>query len=309
MNRLSSLLLGLVLVLVPLAPAAAADWHDSVVVVLDGSGSMDGRMGQGQSKMQAAKSALKRVLAQLPESTHVGILAFGSVGPGRWLYPLSAVEDKASLEASINRIDAAGGTPLGDCIKQGADALLDDRKEQFGYGTYTLLVVTDGEANDPWFVDEYAPEIVARGIRLDVIGVAMQQDHTLARSAHSYRRANDPKSLERAVSEVFAEVTAQSTDAAPGEGAFELAAAFEPEMALDVINALASSGNHPIGEEPPAPVQESTGDVQTTTFDQADFPDGSEPIDEEGSSFYPILFLAFAFMLVWMIRSASKSKS
>lgn len=296
--------------LFPPEPASAADWHDSVVVVLDGSGSMDGRMGQGQSKMQAAKTALKRVLAQLPESTHVGVLAFGSVGPGRWLYPLSAVDDKDALNAAINRIDAAGGTPLGDCIKQGADRLLEDRASQFGYGTYTLLVVTDGEANDPWFVDEFAPEIVARGIRLDVIGVAMQQDHTLARSAHSYRRANDQKSLERAVSEVFAEVTAQSTDAAPGEGAFELAAAFEPEMALEVITALASSGNHPIGEEPPEPVQETgSGDVETTAFDPADFGGDLEPLEEESSSFYPILFLAFAFMLVWMIRSASKSKS
>ncbi|MEO0813944.1 MAG: vWA domain-containing protein, partial [Myxococcota bacterium] len=204
---LRHLCLSLALILgFPLA-AAAEDSHDSVVVVLDGSGSMDGRMGQGQTKMAAAKVALKRVLAQLPESTHVGILAFGSVGPGRWLYPLSAVSSPASLEAAVNRIDAAGGTPLGDCIKKGADALLEDREQQFGYGTYTLLVVTDGEANDPWFVDEYAPDIVSRGIRLDVIGVAMGKDHTLARTAHSYRRANDPKSLERAVTSAKTSLT------------------------------------------------------------------------------------------------------
>ncbi|MEO1482437.1 MAG: vWA domain-containing protein [Myxococcota bacterium] len=287
--------------------ARAQEAYDSIVIVLDGSGSMDGRMGNGQSKMVAARNALKAVLANAGENTHVGILAFGSVGPGRWVYPLGAIEDLGRLNRAIDRIDAAGGTPLGDCIKQGADALLDDRQTKFGYGSSTLLVVTDGEANDPWFVDEYAPEVVARGIRLDVIGVAMQKDHTLARVAHSYRRANDPKALERAVSNVIAEVTSQSTDAAPGEGAFELAAAFEPEMALQVIGALANSGNHPIGEEPPGPASATADDLGDTQA--ADYGPLEDDDSEGGFGALPYFFLFFAIMLTWMIRSASKSKA
>ncbi|MEM6533741.1 MAG: vWA domain-containing protein [Myxococcota bacterium] len=287
--------------------ANAQEAYDSIVIVLDGSGSMDGTMGNGQTKMAAAKNALKAVLANAGESTHIGILAFGSVGPGRWIYPLSRIDDRQRLNAAINRLDAAGGTPLGDCIKQGADALLDDRQTKFGYGSSTLLVITDGEANDPWFVDEYAPEVVARGIRLDVIGVAMKKDHTLARTAHSYRRANDPKALERAVSNVIAEVTAQSSDAAPGEGAFELAAAFDSEMALQVIGALANSGNHPIGEEPPAPVGEAdtdSGDTEFTGFEPNDTGD-----DSGGGWNYTYVFLFFAFIVFTIIRSASKSKA
>ncbi|MEM6732647.1 MAG: vWA domain-containing protein, partial [Myxococcota bacterium] len=263
---------------------------------------------EGQSKMRAAKDALRRVLEQIDPGTHVGLLAFGSVGRGRWLYPLGPVEDRTRLTQAVSRLEAAGGTPLGACIKLGADALLEDRESQFGYGTSTLLVVTDGEANDNWLVDEYAPEVVARGIRLDVIGVAMAKQHTLAQTAHSYRRADDPKSLERAVSEVFAEVTAQSTDAAPGEGAFELAAAFEPEMAMEVITALASSGNHPIGEKPPEPLQAVTesGDTQAADFNTTTTVDDE---DDSGTGIFPYVFLFFAIALTWMIRSASKSKA
>ena len=51
-----------------------------------------------------------------------------------------------------------------------------------------------------------AGEIEARGIVLDVVGVAMSTDHTLKRKANSYRSADDPDSLVQAVEEIFAEV-------------------------------------------------------------------------------------------------------
>ena len=77
-------------------------------------------------------------------------------------------------------------------MKQGADALLDARKKQFGYGTYRLLVVTDGETDDAGLVDGYTPDIISRGITIDAIGVEMQSQHTLATMVHSYRSADDP---------------------------------------------------------------------------------------------------------------------
>ena len=65
------------------------------------------------------------------------------------------------LNGAIDSITSQGGTPLGEYMKQGADALLDARKKQFGYGTYRLLVVTDGEANDAGLVDGYTPDIIS----------------------------------------------------------------------------------------------------------------------------------------------------
>ena len=130
-----------------LTPLGQAEVHvtDNVVVVVDASGSMGSPMrGTNTDRMSVAKDALKQVLGQIPSSTHVGVLVFPN---GNWVYPLGLRNDER-LNGAIDSITSQGGTPLGEYMKQGADALLEARKKQFGYGTYRLLVVTDGEAND-----------------------------------------------------------------------------------------------------------------------------------------------------------------
>ncbi|MBI4664368.1 MAG: VWA domain-containing protein [Verrucomicrobia bacterium] len=231
--------------------------YDNVVVVLDASGSMKGIMpGTNLDKMTAAKRAIKEVLRQVPPSTHVGLLVFSAEGlKDEWVHPLGPRND-AELTKTIDAIRAYGGTPLGKYIKMGADRLLEERAKQFGYGTFRLLVVTDGEAQDQALVERYTPEVMARGITVDVIGVAMNQAHTLARRVHSYRAANDPTALKRALTEVFAEVGGTATDFAQEE-AFAALAPIPPELAGAAIQALSSSGNHPIGERPKASIAEA----------------------------------------------------
>jgi uncharacterized protein YegL len=223
---------------------------DNVVIVLDASGSMDSRMPQSTViKMDAAKEALKQVVRQLPTTIQVGLLVFSGQNPTNvWVYPLGPRDDALLLEA-IDRPQPAGGTPLGTSIKQAADRLLEERQRQFGYGTFRLLVVTDGEAQDRNLVDRYTPEIIARGITVDVIGVAMKQQHTLATRVHSYRPANDPESLQRALSEVFGEIGAARDDSTQAE-TFAVLASIPAEVASAALQALATSGNHPIGEAP-----------------------------------------------------------
>lgn len=247
----------LLLIIAALDPASgrvcAEDYQDNVVIVLDASGSMKDAMPGGRgNKMTAAKTALKTVLSQIPTTTQIGLLVFSARNiTDPWVYPLGPRQD-AALMAAIDRPDPYGNTPLGRYIKQGADRLLQERARQFGYGTYRLLVVTDGEAQDQDLVDRYAPEVLARGITMDVIGVAMRQDHTLARKAHSYRRANDAASLQRAVAEVLAEVARPRTDTAQADAFAELAS-IPAEVAAAALQALSMSGNHPIGETPIGP--------------------------------------------------------
>jgi len=227
-------------------------YRDNVVVVLDASGSMGGKMG-GVRKMAAAKTALKTVLNSVSDTTHIGVLVFSASNvQDDWIYPLGPV-DKEKLEAAINRPEPYAGTPLGGYIKLGADRLLQARKAQFGYGTYRLLVVTDGEASDKAIMEKHAPSVMARGINLDVIGVGMSATHSLAKMAHSYRKANDARSLERAVAEVFAEVSAKDDQTAGSENAFEAIDALPIEVAGAMIQALSNSGNHPIGTQAPTP--------------------------------------------------------
>ena len=245
LNQLGALL-GAVLAGLLAAPLGQAQVQvtDNVVVVVDASGSMGAPMG-GSTRMSVAKDALKQVLEQIPDTTHVGILVFPR---GNWVYPLGPRKE-SMLAGAIDSIQSGGGTPLGDYMKRGADALLEARKKQFGYGTYRLLVVTDGEAGDARQVEAFTPDIISRGITIDCIGVEMASRHTLATKVHSYRNANDPESLKQAISEVFAEVA--SGDAGPGgENAFELITDLPEATASAMLQSLSTSGNQPIGEGP-----------------------------------------------------------
>ena len=219
---------------------------DNVVVVLDDSGSMDERLrsDRNTTKMEAAKVALVKVLDQLPSDAHVGVIMLSGSHGGRWLLPLGAV-NKAQVTEKVQSIGAGGGTPLGERIKDGTDVLL-TKRDSAHYGSYRLLVVTDGEANDQRLVDLYLPDIMSRGITVDVIGVDMAGDHSLATQVHNYRRADDPASLEAAIKETFAETPQDDPDAA--EEDYELVAAFPDGMAPEVIKKLTQTGNHEIGE-------------------------------------------------------------
>ncbi len=241
----------------------ASVYNDNVVIVLDGSGSMKEPMdSHGMTKMMAAKEALRSVLSQLPVTTQVGLLVFSSSTNQDWLYPLGP-QDTQGLEAAIDSIRPGGGTPLGEYIKMGADRLLQQRAGQYGYGSYRLLIVTDGEARDGRLVDHYAGEVMARGVTIDVIGVKMKKDHTLATKAHSYRRADDPASLTKAIAAVMAEVSAADASDATGENAFEILAALPAEVAQVMVQSLAASGNHAIGETPSVQAQAGEGGRRT----------------------------------------------
>ena len=223
--------------------------QDNIVVVLDASGSMRELMpGTSRTKMEIAKGALLRVLGAVPPSTNVGVLVFsGDKGGDAVLHPLGPV-DPQLLSSAIARVRPSGGTPLGAFLKRGTDMLLERRAAQRGYGTFRLLVVTDGEASDSKLVNRYLPDILSRGVTLDVVGVAMDSDHQLATRVHSYRRANDSTALVEALTEVFAEVGGAQDDVTETE-AFEVVGALPEGMAVRMIGALSGQSrlDEPVG--------------------------------------------------------------
>jgi hypothetical protein len=219
----------------------------NVVILLDDSGSMADvlRSNRAVKKIDAARAALRTVLEKLPADAQVGVVVLNR-GDNGWLLPLAPV-DKSALEAAIGQIRADGGTPLGRFMKVAADALLELRSRQ-RYGNYKLLIVTDGEAGDAELVERYLPDIQSRGIAVDVIGVDMRGEHSLATKVETYRRADDPGSLQQAISEVvLGESSADSGDA--GESDFEFLAGFPTEVATAALAALSQQANQPIGEE------------------------------------------------------------
>jgi len=287
------------LIMAVFLPVHADVDDNNVVIVLDASGSMGDAMHQSSMlKIDAAKAALREVLREVPMDTNIGLLVFsaGNISDD-WVYPLGPRDDMALIEA-IDRPVPYGGTPLGDYIKKGADRLLEKRDEQFGYGTYRLLIVTDGEAGDPDLVELYVPEVTARGITIDVIGVDMRTTHTLATKVHSYRRADDPATLKKALAAVFAEVGGTDSDAA-SEDAFAQIAPIPDEMASVMLKALSASGNQPIGER--AVDDEDSGDSAIPT-----------QVEDEGGCadvFFAFIFVFFVvfgviiFIIILVVKS------
>jgi hypothetical protein len=231
------------------APSGAKLGRDHVVILLDASGSMrDTMSSSNSSRMDVAKTALAKVVDRIDPNAEVGLLVFSDIeGANGWLYDLAPLDRPRLLEA-IDRCQASGGTPLGAYLKVAADRLLQARQSQRGYGTYRLLVVTDGEANDPELLGAYLPDVLARGVTVDCIGVDMVNEHALAKQVHSYRRADDPAALEQAMAAALGEVGAADASDDASTVQYELAAALPEEAAVAILDSLTTPINAPIGE-------------------------------------------------------------
>ena len=237
MRKLLRSLLFAVCFLASTFSASAEDLQrDNLVIMMDCSGSMGGE------KLEKAKNALKEILAHVPSNTDIGLVSFGA--NSGWNYPLGPRKNSQLMQA-IDGLASGGDTPLGAYMKMGADRLLEQKKKQMGYGTFRLLVITDGEAQNPQLVDLYAPEIMRKGITLDVIGVFMAEQHTLSRVSHSYREAQDTQSLQKAITEVLAEI-GQSPQASVTHEAFLEIGGLPDEMVPAIITALTNVPEGPI---------------------------------------------------------------
>lgn len=214
----------------------------TVVVILDDSGSMKQPMPSGLHRIDAAKQALTSVLGQLPTDTRVGVLALNTrLNRDPWIVPMGKIGE-TDWRGRVESIRAEGGTMLGEFSKIGADALLKLRATD-RYGTYRLLIVTDGEASDPAVLSSYLPDILSRGLTLDVIGVSMASEHSLASLAHSYRSADDAESLTAAISEVFAETTGDDQNS---QSDFDLLKGLPDGVSEEIIKSLMVVNNEPI---------------------------------------------------------------
>ena len=127
---------------------------ENIVVLLDASGSMNdpfsatNQDNEAITKIQVAKEALETVLNQLAEDVNIGLLVFSVAHSDPWLYPLGT-KDEVRFLSALSTVEAGGGTPLARYMKFGADTLLAQRERQFNYGSYRLLIITDGQANRP----------------------------------------------------------------------------------------------------------------------------------------------------------------
>jgi Ca-activated chloride channel family protein len=121
-----------------------------VIIAIDGSGSMAGRIG-GETKLALARRAALGFIAGLPSTVQASLLVFGQQGDNSEagkakscrgvdvLAPMSA--DRAGLTAAVKGVRATGWTPLAAGLER-AQSLLDTAAKP---GEQVIYVVSDGE--------------------------------------------------------------------------------------------------------------------------------------------------------------------
>lgn len=199
MRRPSRLLAAMLLLTLPLVPAgpatatatetAAADSSDStspdqavpeygrMLLVLDSSGSMQEPAGGGQSKIEAARTALERVVDGLPDEVDVGLRVFGAEvfsrdQPGACtdsqLVVPPGTDNREELRAAVADYEPYGETPIAHALEEAAGDI-------GGEGARSIVLVSDGVATCEPDPCEVAGRIAAQGIdlRVDVVGLSV----------------------------------------------------------------------------------------------------------------------------------------
>lgn len=162
------------------ASAAAADdpsGYGRMILLLDSSGSMAEPAGGGQTKIAAAKSALRTVIDGLPDEAQVGLRVFGATVFSRndkgactdsQLAVAPGTDNRSELASAVEKYKPYGETPIPHALEQAA-------KDLGGEGPRSIVLVSDGEstcAPDPCKV---SAQLQADGIdlQIDVVGLSV----------------------------------------------------------------------------------------------------------------------------------------
>ncbi len=149
----------------------------SVLIVMDASKSMGKPAGDGRSRLDVAKDALRTLIDGLPDGARVGLRLYGHrvSGAGRaagcrdtsLVSPVAALRRDA-LRSAVASYEAVGSTPIGRALRAGASDLA-------GQGPRTIVLVSDGGDNcappDPCDV---AGQLAASATNLSIQAIGFQ---------------------------------------------------------------------------------------------------------------------------------------
>lgn len=202
----------LLIILALSLPAQAVAEAPSLYYILDGSGSMWGRV-DGRIKMQVAKEVLSDLLQKTPKEYSVALAAYGHRKKGdcsdiEELVPLAPINASTAIE-KVRSLSPRGKTPISDALKFAAAKVgsLD--------APATIVLVSDGIETCDADPCETAKALRASGAQLvvHVIGFDIQQNDraSLACIAESaggqYFSADDADSFVAALQSVQKIVT------------------------------------------------------------------------------------------------------
>jgi uncharacterized protein with von Willebrand factor type A (vWA) domain len=175
------------------------------MLIFDGSGSMNESQCSGASrKIDIAKQAVVAWSKSVPTDANLGLYAFHS--NGILSLPLSAGNRDGFMQ-SVMSIRAGGNTPLTQAMLQSFEALTKEGRRQLGYGEYTIVVVTDGIANNATRLKSAVEMILGQTpIIIYSIGFCIGSQHSLNQPGRTlYKSAGNPDQLRQGLQEVLAE--------------------------------------------------------------------------------------------------------
>lgn len=176
------------------------------LVVLDSSGTMsDQKCCEGSaSKSEAAKAAMYEFVKSVPEEANLGLVYFQRSEIVSAL-PLGQ-GNRDQFMQFVNATVPTGGTPLTEAVAEGYKLITRQAQAQNGYGEYTIVVVTDGFADNESSLDRTVQFILDNtSIAIYTIGFCIGDKHSLNRAGVTYRDANNPAELAKALQGVLAE--------------------------------------------------------------------------------------------------------
>ena len=175
------------------------------ILIFDGSGSMDdSECSDGRRKIDVAKEAVTEWSKTVPEDANLGLVAFHR---NEWTHLKLGAGQRQDFTNAIYRLEHGGSTPLSKAFELAYKACTNQGQSQLGYGEYTIVVVTDGIANNTKQLSEHVNFILEKTpINIYSIGFCIGSNHSLNQPGRTvYKSANNPAELQQGLQEVLAE--------------------------------------------------------------------------------------------------------
>ncbi len=194
--------------------------EENVMLVLDGSGSMWGRVDD-EPKITIAKRVVGQVLNDLAGKVNMGVMAYGHRSKGdckdiQTLIPLGPVNAKTYM-STIAKVQPKGKTPITDAVRKGAEEL------KYREEKATIILVSDGLETCEADPCGLAKDLEAQGIdfTVHVVGFDLSNQDTSSlqcladETGGKYLPADSANELNSAIGQVVAEVKAPAPEPEP----------------------------------------------------------------------------------------------
>lgn len=176
------------------------------LVVFDGSGSMgDESCNSRRSKYAEGRDAIIEFSKVVPSDANLGLVIFDNKGINLTV-PLGT-NNRSQFTQAVKDMRIGGGTPLRSSINLAYRALTKQGQRQLGYGTYAVVVVTDGEASGGQSPTNVVNALVDdTPIEVHTVGFCLSERHELNQPGRTfYASADSPEALLKGLKEVLAE--------------------------------------------------------------------------------------------------------